>query len=202
MNACKAMILIAAIGCAAFAVSARAEAPAMPATPAATTDLLYARPFTLEQPAIHDWHKDKPEYTEGYLLVLEVDPALVYPRQTGMPVLYVGDTTAHVFNVGAESGRIVVLAPGKVDLSKAPIWFGTPYLPGEVDHQMASNERTKANNAGIKPYAAEKVKAANERGKSALAVEDAKDLSPEIGRLIQEYAPDEESLAATFLNRK
>ena len=41
--------------------------------------ILYAQPFALEQPAVHWWRQERPSYTAGWLVVLDVDTALVKP---------------------------------------------------------------------------------------------------------------------------
>src|SRR5262245_34281476 len=56
--------------------------PALPAQPAKSPiTLLQAQPFTLEKAATHWFRKEQPTYTAGYVLVLAVDPSLVFPRQ-------------------------------------------------------------------------------------------------------------------------
>src|SRR5262245_27654193 len=69
------------------------QIPPIPATPAAVKNILYARQFKLEQGYEFEWRADHPKVTAGWLVVLEVDPDLVYPRNVAEPVLYVGKTT-------------------------------------------------------------------------------------------------------------
>ena len=113
--------------------------------------LLYARPFTLETPFRYDWSAEHPEVRSGLVLVLETDPALLRPRETQEPVLFVGSLPAQRTSRGFESGRVVVLVPGPVDLAADPIWFGTPGLPEQVDAAAARAERGLAARAAIGP---------------------------------------------------
>lgn len=173
--------------------------PPVPATPAGVDELVYARAFTLAESYEYEWCKEKPRVTEGYLLVLKVDPDLVYPRQTAEPVLYVGPRPAERINVGHPSGHVVALVPGpveKLDLSKALMWFGTPQLPESVDLKTAQKEHARARQVGIKPLGETKVAAALARGGERLTVQDRYELRREAAELIRQYAPHESDLAA------
>ena len=176
------------------AATASAGPPAVPATPAPVEDLLYARTFTLDKGYTFEWSKDRPLLTEGTLLVLRVDPDLVYPRQTAEPVLYVGNRTAERLNIGYRSGRVVAIVPGRVDLTTTPIWFGTAELPERVDGNIASGEKAAANAAGIKPFSAATVKAAYARGGKGLALADREGLRPHIAALLGEFSSEETDL--------
>ena len=92
--------LVAFLG---LAAGALAQTPPIPPVPAAV-DLVYAAPFTLQQGFRSDWRNDRPIVTGGYLMVLRVNPNLVYPRQVSQPVLYAGVQTAERINVGYTSG--------------------------------------------------------------------------------------------------
>lgn len=174
-----------------------AGTPPVPKTPAAVRDVLYASPFTIAQPYHHDWRKERPLVQSGFLIVLNVNPDLVFPRQVAEPVLYVGSQTAERLNVGYPSGRVVALVPGPVDLTRDPIWFGTPQLPEQVDAATIQVERAKAEAAGItaKPPAA---LAAAFRQKVDVA--DKWALLREAGVLVQQYSPQETALAETLLS--
>jgi hypothetical protein len=145
---------------------ALATPPETPKTPAAAADILYARSFTLERGFKYIWSKERPKVTTGTLLVLEVDPALVVPRSIATPVLYVGDQPAQRVNHGHESGRVIAIVPGEVELTKAPIWFGAPGFPFLTDAATARSERVLAENAGIAPFTEKKVSVARGRGGS------------------------------------
>lgn len=177
--------------------------PAVPATPAPVKDVVYARAFTVEQGEPHTWRAEQPEITSGYLLVLKVNPDLVYPRQAAEPVLYVGNQTAQRLNVGYESGHVIALVPaqiegeGKLDLSKEPIWFGTPELPERVDADRIRQERALALNVGIKPFEAEKIDALFAEAGDVLAEENLAGVLLEVADLIDRYSPQEAELAVS-----
>src|SRR5690606_37988228 len=135
-----------------------------------------------------------------YIIVIEVNPDLVYPRQSAEPVLYVGDQTAQRLNVGYESGFVVALVPGelegdnKLDLTKAPIWFGTPELPERVDADRIRQEKALAVNVGIKPFDAEKIEKVLAEGGETMAEETLAGVLEVVADLVDEYSPQEADL--------
>ncbi len=183
----------------AVATVAVAGVPAIPDTPAGVDDILYARTFTMEKGYAFEWAKDRPMLTTGTLLVLKVNPDLVYARQVAEPVLYVGNKTAERVNIGYKSGHVIAIVPGEVDLKKTPIFFGTPELPERVDAEMANSELVSAQSKDIKPLDAKKVEAAQARGGEKLQVADREELLREIAPLVMKYAADEKALADAFL---
>jgi hypothetical protein len=170
------------------------EIPPVAATPAAVDEIVYARPFTLQKGYEFAWRKEKPLVTEGMILVLRVKPDLVYPRACAEPVLFVGEQTAERVNVGYESGLVVCIVPGKIDLKTALIWFGTPQLPESVDAATIKKERELADKAGIKAFDAAKVKTATDKGGKQLEARDQDQLRRSLASLVREYAPKEKDL--------
>jgi hypothetical protein len=146
----RALAALAAAGALALAFPALATPP-LPETPAPVSGVLYARPFTLDTPFRYDCSAEHPEVSSGLVLVLEADPALLRPRETQEPVLFVGTLPAQRVTRAFESGRVVVLVPGPVDLASDPVWFGTPGLPEQVDATTARAERGLAARAAIAP---------------------------------------------------
>jgi len=180
--------------------------PALPTTPAAVAELLLAQPFRLDEPSVHLWRAERPEFRTGYLLVLKVDPALVFPRQTAEPVLYVGNQTAERINFGHHSGHVVALVPAvlddpehpdALDLSEALVWFGTPELPEQVDASTIQQERALAVSRGVKPISMAQAAAARENGGTIVTASDKQALYARAAELIRTYAPAEEDLANT-----
>ena len=193
----NAMLGLAIIMTGAVSSAALAKPPAVPETPAAVDELVYARPFKLTDGYEFHWRKEKPVISEGLIVVLKVNPDLVYPRQTAELVLYIGDQTAERVNVGYPSGIVVAIVPGnaeKLDLSKTPIWFGTPELPERCDAAMIKAERKKADNAGIKPLDAKSVSSATKVGGERLEVKDRYELRRTIADVIEKHSPDEADL--------
>ncbi len=173
--------------------------PPIPATPAAVDDIVYVRPFTVDESFKFFWCAERPTVQSGTLLVLKVNKDLVIPRQVAEPVLYVGNRSAERINRGDESGYVIAIVPGDVNLAEAPIWFGTPDLPERVDAATVKAERAKADKAGIRPFSAEKIKAAQANGGARLNAPDMSAmLRDEISLLIERYSPQEQALADSF----
>lgn len=155
-----------------LASSLLAAPPPLPPTPAPVGALIVARPFELEQGFPFSWRAERPLVTSGHLLVVNVDPDLVYPRQTPEPILYVGDQTAMRINVAYPSGRLLALVPGELAQSGTRIWFGTPGLPEQATAATIAEESRLAEAAGIGPLAAVDVAGALERGGPTLRAAD------------------------------
>ena len=166
---------------------------------AAPVALVAAHPFTLDQETTHSWRAEQPTYRAGYLLVLAVDRDAVHPRQLAEPVLYVGDQTAARINVGHESGFVVAVVPSDLgadglpalDLSSAPIYFGTPMLPEEVDAATAAGELSAAIALGVAPPSAADVAAGTRRH---LEFENDYQLHVFSADLVEEFSPMERDL--------
>jgi hypothetical protein len=192
MNACVCLL-------AAVSSVLAAPPPPIPPTPAAVDDIVYARPFTLQQGYKYIFSKEQPWVTEGTLLVLKVNKDLVQPREIAMPVLYVGNQPAERLNRGHESGHVIVIVPGKVDLSKTPMWFGAPNFPHEVDANTANAQRELADKAGLKPFAQERVNAALTAGGQRISAADERTLLRDVvSELILKYSPQEKQLANEY----
>lgn len=127
---------------------AAADTP-VPPTPAPIKRIVAARGFTIETPFPYTWTKEHIMVSSGTLVVLEVDPALVVPRNTLEPVLYAGNVPLQRLNHGNKSGRVIGIVPGNIDVTTIPIWFGTPQLPGRVTTAMAEVERARAEKVGV-----------------------------------------------------
>jgi len=182
---------VAMAGILVLAASASAQVPPIPTLPSAV-ELVYAAPFTLQQTFRSDWHNDRPVVGSGYLVVLRVNPALVFPRQDSQPVLYSGVQTAERINVGYRSGFVVAILPGPLDLSRDRIWFGTAMLPEQVTSNTAAYELRKAESAGIPATPASVL---NHALWQTLVLADRTDLLRKAAELIRQYAPDETELA-------
>lgn len=165
-------------------------------TPAAVADVVYISPFDLEQGYHHDWRQERPFIKSGTLVVFKVNPDYVYPRNAAEPVLYAGSQTAQRLNQGNESGFVIAIIPGEIDLAREPVWFGSPELPERVNAETIESERANAEKAGIRPFDAEQIqKVTQERiGASDLAAL----LREAVAKLLLEYSPQEKALAETW----
>ena len=178
------------------------SAAVFPVEPAAATgavfDLLYARPFTLEQPYLYAWTKEQPEITGGTLLVLAVAAELARPRDVDVPVLFAGDTPVHLTNTGYPSGRAIVFVPAWVDLASAPFYFGSLELPERIDRERGAAELRAAAAQGAAPFPAETVTRALAAGGEAARFTDSLALFRAAADLIDRYAPDESHVAERY----
>jgi hypothetical protein len=199
------LALAAAVAVVVAALAAAAPPP-VPSTPATADKLVYAQPVILEEAFEFEWRAEKPEVSAGYIIVLEVDPDMVYPRQTYQPVLYVDGQTVMRINVGYVSGRVVGFVPSdlkedgtfELDLSKARIFFGSPALPEQVDAAAIEQEKASARAASIQTRPQQEVSEAMEKGGEVVTLKDRRAIYREAARLIQEYAPDESELAESL----
>ncbi|HIE28748.1 TPA: hypothetical protein EYP66_15830 [Candidatus Poribacteria bacterium] len=194
-----------------FATAALAAPPPIPKTPAAIKGLLYAQAFELDDEFQFYWRAEKPKVSSGYLLVIEVNPDLVYPRQIAEPVLYVGDQTAMRLNVGYKSGRVIAIVPGNQNLAKSSvdnpektemrIWFGTPRLPEQVTANIIQQERQLASDNGVGQLSVADVKKALQLGGQKLKAGNFNGLLGNVAKLIINYSEDERELADILANQ-
>jgi hypothetical protein len=167
-----------------------------PVTPAPVRDLLFAQPFTLETPFINTFSKEREKVSNGVLIVVDVDPALVIPRNTLEPVLYAGNAAVQRLNHGDRSGRVIGIVPGTLNLATAPIWFGTPELPERVTQNTIQYERGLADRAGVRAFPSARLVSIQ---RPVIAAKDlATLLSTVAANLIYEYSPQEKQLADSW----
>jgi len=192
-----------AIATTVLAAAVVAAPPQMPATPAPVEDIVFAQPFTLDQGERSNWRAERPVIDSGYIIVLKVNPDLVYPRQSAEPVLYVGDTTAQRLNVGYRSGHVVAIVGGEIEgedalnLSQAKIWFGTPELPERVDAARIAQESALADAVGIEPFSADKINALLAQNDTLREASMAKILD-DVAAEIRRFSPQEAELAVSL----
>lgn len=189
----KALGLLVCIFILASSAIASDDLRLVPKTPSAVIDLVFVRTFTLAKGYTYDWSKDRPIVRSGTLVVLKVDPDLVLPRDSAEPVLYAGNQTAQRLNHGHESGHVIAIIPGEVDLTQVPIWFGSPDLPERVSAQTIRSERALADAAKIRPFAAKKVQGVTQRRLQASDLSAL--LRDHVSNLVLKYSPQEKNLA-------
>lgn len=166
------------------------------AIPAAVGDVVHIRPFTLEEGYAYEWRQERPLVKSGVLAVFKVNPALVYPRDAAEPVLYAGAQTAQRLNHGHESGYVIAIIPGDADLAREPVWFGSPDLPEWVNADVIAAERVKAEEAGIRPFDASRVRSVTED--RVRATDLAALLREHVAEVLLKYSPQERALAETW----
>ncbi len=167
-----------------------------PAEPSPVMDIVYVQPFTLDEGYRHDWSLAREHVTSGTLVVLKVDPELVIPRNAAEPVLYVGNQTAQRLNHGHESGLVIAIVPGEVDLAQAPIWFGSPGLPERANAESIRMEREAADSARIQPFSQEKLRGLTQNRLQADNLQAL--LREHVADLVLEYSPQERHLAESW----
>jgi len=124
-------------------------------------------------------------------VVVEVDPALARPRDVDSPVLYVGATPAERVNAGRTHGRVVLIVPGRPDLTEVPVYLGSVELPERVDAARGARELEAARALGIEPFGAAEVRAAEARGGDVLRLPGADALYRAAGDLVEAWAPED-----------
>ena len=166
---------------------------AVPATPVTVKSILAARRFTLATPYQYTWSERPRMVASGTLVVLDVDPAYVVPRNTAEPVLFAGNVAIHRLNQGDKSGHVIGIVPGDVDVSTVPIWFGTPQLPERLTPALVESERALAQKAGIRAFGQTRVAAIT---RPRIAAQDLASLLRTTGaELVLQYSPQEKALA-------
>ena len=168
----------------------------LPDTPAAVSALVFSQPFSLEKGFMYNWSKNSYMVKSGTLVVLKVNPALVYPRNAAEPILYAGSHTAQRLNQGHKSGFVIALIPGDIDLTKDPIWFGRPGLPERVNADIVRAERALAKKAQIRPFSAKKIRGIAQQ--RIHAPDFSTLLREDIANLVLKYSPQEKMLVESW----
>jgi len=171
-------------------------APAPEFKPQSVIEIMRIQPFQLKKAFTYDWMRERPEIRSGLLVVFKVDPKLVIPKNDLEPVLYAGNHTVQRLNHGHESGFVIGIVPGQIDLSKEPVWFGTPALPERINAEMIAKERAKAERLGISALNSTDMKG---RTREMVVAADLTTLLREqAANLVLEFSPQEKRLADSW----
>ena len=175
-----------------------------PGSSAKVHSILAALPIELTKPFTHDWSAERAPVKSGWLLALEVEPTMLVRHQVADPVLYVGDQAVERINSGDQSGRVIVIVPERVDLSSAPIYFGSAALPESVNAATRAVELNLARNAGAKAFSNTALQAAYKSGLSGSDTDvvefaDRRQLLDFAAQWIYEYSPEEADFASKLL---
>lgn len=164
--------------------------------PQSVIDIVRIQPFQLKQSFKYDWRRDRPDVRFGLLVVFKVDPDLVMPKNTLEPVLYAGNQTVQRLNHGHESGFVIGIIPEQIDLSKEPVWFGTPALPERINAEIIAKERTKAERLDISALKSTDIQS---RTRDMIVASDLTTLLREqAANLLLEFSPQEKPLADSW----
>lgn len=194
VRAVRALLLVCASTVCSSAVAADGGAGIQAVvTPAPVVDVALIHPFTLRDGFNYDWRQERPFVRSGLLVVLKVNPDLVSPHDAAEPVLYAGTTTAQRLSQGDASGYVIALVPEEIDLAAQPVWFGSPSLPEWANATTIRAERAKADQAGVRPFDASRVKSVT---KERLQANDlAALLRDRVADVLLTYSPQEQALA-------
>jgi hypothetical protein len=178
--------------------SSETSLPGLPQRPTEVVDISYALPFTLSEGYVDYWTAEQETVTAGYILALQVDPDLAYPRQGYNKVLYVGDQVAERTNPGHPSGTVIVVVPSAtdgsgmptLDLHQAPMWFGDEALPEQITANDIADQREMAESRGIVPFSSEDIEAALAKSGGTTPFENRVQLDGVIAELILAHIAD------------
>ena len=154
--------------------------------------ILAAQRFTLAEPYEDNWSPDNAKIASGTLLVLDVDPTLVAPRESLNSVLYVGGRPVRRLNRGDVSGHVLVIVPSSVDVD-APMWLGAPDVPETLTAGRIQAEKAK----GERAFTA-KARTRSPR-RPAVEVQDLAALLRDVAApLIDQFSPQDAQIAAQW----
>ena len=165
--------------------------------PKSVSDLVLVRPFTVKKPMSFVVGGKTRKVTEGYVLVIKAHLGLLEPRNAPDYLLFVGDAVGQKVNSGYKDGHVIVITP-KLDLSKAPLWFGSREIPNRLTPSRVAFERKAAERVGVRPFDKKVVEKARQRGGERLLAADLNELWYETVPLILEYAPAEKEMAKSM----
>ena len=139
--------------------------------------ITWARPFVLSAPEPDPTAYPRgPTFTEGWLVELRMDPALLIPSQIDEPWLYVGDTSAMKLNWDWVGGCLVAIVPARPDLSSSTFVMGAPPSSGSDTATRRSLARAEASRLAAAPFPRTMVDAAVAAGGPSLAANDLRDV--------------------------
>jgi len=176
-----------------------------PATPAPIVEVLELRPIRTVVPWRHEWHADKPEVSEGWIVVLRVAPELARPRQTEQPILMADAMPLEVVNLGYPAGTLVAVLPRRAadepGAAERTFHFAAPGLPELVDAEAGERHRRAAVAAGIGPRPADEIARAFAAGGEPQSVRARRDLDATFAALLRRHAPSETEIADALEGR-
>lgn len=159
--------------------------------------LIAAQPFELVAAATHYWRAERPQYTRGWLLVLECDPALLARRQTSEALLASSGELLERLNEGAKHGRVVAILPSWDAREPRSFAFVNAERPEAVDAGMAASLWQDARS--LCSVDADQWSRALTLGGGPIRFEDRTQLEEHAARWILEHAPEDSELAEGWL---
>jgi len=139
--------------------------------------LTWARPFVVAAPEQDPTAYPRgPTFTEGWLVELRMDPALLVPSEIDEPWLYVGETPAMKLNWDWEGGCLVAIVPARPDLATATFVMGAPPSAGSDAATRRSLARAEVARIAAAPFPRPMVDAAVTAGGPTLAAVDLREV--------------------------
>lgn len=195
--------ILASLPLAAAVAPPAASAPP-PAVRAAATrsvpirSLVAVRPFRVAEPWTHEYRADRPAVRQGWIVVLDADPALVRPRQTEQMVLMGDGLPLEIVQVAVDAGRVVAIlprVPDSVEIESVVFHLAAPALPESLSVEEAGDRRSAAVAAGITPRGAAEIARARAAGGEPVDAADREAIDREIGAAIRSFMPFESNRA-------
>lgn len=93
---------------------------------------------------------------------------------------------------------MIVIVPDWIDLSRAPVFFGSTELPERVDRIRGEGEMTAALGRAARPFGPDLRAAAFGVGGTTLPCRSSVELFLAVADLIDRYAPEEKELAEIY----
>lgn len=160
----------------------------------AIDQLIQVQSFVLRTPYEYRWSAESLTVEDGLVLVLQVDPLFSRQLQTGSQVLYVGPRPAEIVNGENDAGIVIAIAPGEVDLSRTPIFYGSTVLPERVSAARGREELAAATALGVTPIRSPELTAAIAAGGAILEEKNVDSLYRGLAELLARYSPQETDL--------
>ncbi len=157
-----------------------------------------AVPFHLAQGWRYTWRADRPVVDAGWLLVVEVDPALARPTQGLTPVLMVGSWPAERLSWSDQDSHMVVIVPESLDLAETPVFWGPATLPEQLDPARCDAAAAAARHAGAVGVGAVPLAAALLAGGGPRSLADRKALYALAAELVATWVPDQAERVAPW----
>lgn len=162
--------------------------------PAPIRGLVAVRPFRVAEPWIHEYRADRPAVREGWIVVLDADPALVRPRQTEQMVLMGGGLPLEIVHVAVAAGRVVAIlprVPDSVAIESVVFHLAASALPESLSVEAAESRRATAIAAGLAPRDPTEIARARSAGGETVEVADREAIDRALGAAIRAFMPGE-----------
>ena len=105
---------------------------------------------SVDQPFVYTMRGDRPQVTQGTLVVFEATEHVLTPTQERQPIVYIGEWPVRLYASDAQRGCAVGWVPMVDGFRDAPLYLGPDTLPERVTGEAA---RQAARDAARQPNA-------------------------------------------------